>query len=113
MSELDEWDQNDEYNTNPVDGIWRKKSEIESQNLKTTSEEWQVPMRRVKSTCIKTRASNRQFVCNSKFEAIAEQSHDKRTKQDRTMVRFDCDSGASMSCGACEEERERRKTGRE
>ena len=47
-------------------------------------------MKRVNSTCIKTSAGNRQFVCNNKFEAIAEQNHDQETKQDGNIVRFDC-----------------------
>ena len=60
-------------------------------------------MKRVKSTCIRTRAGNRQFVCNNNFEATAEQHRDKKTKQDQHMVRFDCDGDASTSCGGCEE----------
>ena len=66
-----------------------------------------MPMKRVKSTCVKTRTGNRQFVRNNKFEAIAEQDHDKKTRQDRRRVRFDCDSDASTSRGSqCTEKRE-------
>ena len=57
----------------------------------------------MKSSCTKTRAGNRQFVCNKKFGAIAEQNPDKKTRQDRSAVRVDCESDASMSCGGCEE----------
>ena len=49
MNEWDEWDQT-------------VQPEIEPPNPKTTSAKWQVPMERGK----------RQFVCNTKFEAIAE-----------------------------------------
>ena len=55
-----------------------KHPETESPDLKMTSEEWQVPMKRLKSTCIKTGASNLQFVC------------DMKTRHDRNIVRFDC-----------------------
>ena len=54
--------------------------------------------------------SNRQFVCHDKFEATVEQNHDKNTKRDRKLVRFDlrfdCDSDAPTPHGGREEERE-------
>ena len=83
--------------TTLVDELRRKKTpETESPDLKRTSEEWQVPMKRVESTCVKTRAGSRQFMGSNKFEAIAEQHHDTTTRQDR----FECDSDASTSCGS-------------
>ena len=64
-----------------------------------------------------TRPGNRQFVCNNKLNAIAGQNRDRKTKQDRNIVRLDWDSGESTSCGACEgergEEQARRKRGSE
>ena len=85
VSDWGEWDQAHEYNSVPIPSVscGEKQPDTESPDLKITSEEWQVPLKRVKSTCTKTRAGSRQFVCNNKFEAIAEQSHDKKTKQDR------------------------------
>ena len=61
-------------------------------------------MKRVKSTCIETRAGNRQFVCNNQFKTITEQNHDQNTNQDRHIVRFDCGSDASTSCGSADTE---------
>ena len=78
------------------------------------SEEWQVPVKRVTSTCIKTRAGNRQFVCNNRFEAIAgarPRQEDKTRGRERVM--FDCDSDGSTSCGGCEEERGEEQDGSE
>ena len=49
MSEWDEWDQTDEHTSMPILSMrcGEKQSETESPDLKTRSEEWQVPMRRV------------------------------------------------------------------
>ena len=47
------------------------------------SEEWQGPVKRGKSQrASKTRAGNRLFVCNNKFEAIAKQGwrHEDQTR---------------------------------
>ena len=106
MTECDECDQNDEYYSVPIQSL--SCGEIESQVLKMASEEWQVPVKRVTSTCIKTKAGNRQFTCNNRFDAIAQQSHDKKTKQEGERVMFDCDSDVMrrMRRG------ERRRTGR-
>ena len=84
--------------------LWRKLPETEAPDLQIASEEWQVPMKRVKSTCIKTRAGNRQLVCNNKFEAIAEQNHDKKTKKRWKY---------SEVCGGCEEGRGEKQIGSE
>ena len=56
------------------------------------SEECQVLVKRVRSTCIRTTAGTRQFVCNNKFEAIAEKG---------------------TSGGGCEEERGEEQDGSE
>ena len=83
MSEWDEWDQTEDYTSLPLLSMscGEKQPETESPDLKITSEEWQVQMRRVKSTRVKTRAGNRQSACNNKLEAIAEQDHDRKTGQ--------------------------------
>ena len=44
---------------------------------------------------------------------IREQSRDKRTKQGRSIARFDCDGGAPVSCGGCGEERGDAQVGNE
>ena len=67
----------------------------------------------VESTCITTTAGNLKFVCDNKFEAIAEQSRDEKTKQGRTKARFDCDGGAPTSCGGCGGERGDAQVGNE
>ena len=67
---------NDEYTSVAKPSV--SCGETQSPDRKMASEEWQVPMKRVKSTGIKTGEGNRQFVCNSKFEAIAEQNRAKR-----------------------------------
>ena len=71
INEWAEWDQTDKYTSVPILSMscGEKQPETESPDLKITS---------VKSTCIKTRAGNRQFVCNTKFVAIAEKSRDKK-----------------------------------
>ena len=90
-----------------------KQPKTESPDPKMTPEEWQIPMKRVKSTCITTTAGNLKFVCDNKFEAIAEQSRDEKTKQGRTKAMFDCDGGAPTSCGGCGEERGDAQVGNE
>ena len=102
MNEWDGWDQTDEYTSVPLLSMscGEQQPETESPDLKITSEEWQVPMKRLKSTCLKTITGNRQFVLNNNFEAIAEQDHDEKTRQDRRRVIFDCDSDASTSRGS-------------
>ena len=90
-----------------------KQPKTESPDPKMTPEEWQIPMKRVKPTCIKIRAGNRKFVWDNKFEPIAEQSRDKRTKQGRSIARFECDGGAPTSCGGCGEERSDAQVGNE
>ena len=58
MNEWDEWDQTDDYTSVPIVlmSCGAKQPETESPDRKMASEEWQVPMKRVKSTGIKTRA---------------------------------------------------------
>ena len=84
MSEWDEWDQTDECTNVAILSMscGEKQPETKSPALKMTSEEWQVPMKRVRSTCIKTSESNRQFVCDSKFETVAEQNRGKERKEE-------------------------------
>ena len=83
----------------------KNKQKPESPDWKMTSENWQVPMKRVKSTGIKTRAGNRQIMCNNEFEAIAERNRDKKTKRDRSSKDSLETVDASTSSGGCEEER--------
>ena len=59
---------------------------------------------RVKSTFIKTKASNR-LACNNKVEATAEQGDVKKTQQARKRVSFDCGRGGPTTCGGCDDER--------
>ena len=100
MNEWYECDQTEDCNNMPL--LSMSCGERQPENEPTDYR--QVPARRVKLTCTKTTAGNRQFVCSNNFEAFAEQSHDKQTKQDGNMVRLDGDSDASTSCGGCEEE---------
>ena len=95
MSEWDEWDETDEYTNVPIPSMscGEKQPETESPDRKMASEEWQVPMKRVKSMGIKTRAGNRQFVCDKKF--AVEQNREKKIEQDKNTVRFGCDGDAS------------------
>ena len=57
MSDWDEWDQTDDYISVPILSLscGEKEQETGSPDLKIASEEWQVPMKRVESTCLKTR----------------------------------------------------------
>ena len=52
-----EWDQTDEYTSVPIPSMscGEKQPETESPGPKITSEEWEVPLERVKSTCTETR----------------------------------------------------------
>ena len=95
MNVWEERDVTDEITSEPIlsMGCGEIQPKTESPDPKMTPEEWQIPMKRVKSTCTKFRASNRKFVQDNKFEPIAEQSRDKKTKQGRSMARFDCDGG--------------------
>ena len=95
MNERDEWEKTEDYTSVPLllMSCGEKQPETEF------PDQCQVPVKRVKTTCVKTRASKRRFVCNNKFEAIAEQDQDKTTRHDKRRVRFDCDSDASTSCG--------------
>ena len=71
MSEWDEWDQTEDYTSVPISSM----SCGERQSETNPADQWQVLVKRVKSTCVKTRAGKRQFVRNNKFEAIAEHEH--------------------------------------
>ena len=104
---------------NPIDELWRKtarnrisKSEDNVRRVGSSGGASEVDVHQNQ-----TRPGNRQFVCNNKLNANAGQNRDGKTKQDRSIVRFECDSDESTSCGACEGERgqkqARRKHGSE
>ena len=60
----EERDVTDEITSEPIlsMGCGEIQPKTESPDPKMTPEEWQIPMKRVKSTCTKFRASNRKFV---------------------------------------------------
>ena len=78
------WDQTEDYTSMPLLSMrcGEKQPETES------PDQWQVLVKRVKSTCVKTRAGNGQFVCNTKFEASAEQDQDDKTGQKESEPRL-------------------------
>ena len=90
MNEWDDWDQTEDYTSVPLLSMSCEERQPETES----SDQWHVSVKRVKSTRVKTRTGNRQFVCNNKFEAIDEQDQDKKK------VRFDYDNDASTSCGS-------------
>ena len=112
--EWEEWDQTDEYTSVPILSMGCGETaknritrpEDDARGVANSDEA-------VESTCITTTAGNLKFVCDKKFEAIAEQSRDEKTKQGRTKARFDCDGGAPTSCGGCGEERGDAQVGNE
>ena len=74
MNEWDDWDQTEDYTSVPLLSMSCEERQPETES----SDQWHVSVKRVKSTRVKTRTGNRQFVCNNKFEAIDEQDQDRR-----------------------------------
>ena len=96
MNERDEWDQTEDHTSVPILSM----SCGEKQSEANPADQWQVPVKRVKSICVKTESSNKQFVCNNKFETITEHEHEEKTRQAIKRVRFDSVRDASTSCGS-------------
>ena len=84
VNEWDEWDQTEDYSSVPLLSMSRGEKQSETE----PPDQWPVPVKRVKSMCVKTRAGSGQFVCHDKFEAITEVDHEEKTRQDRRRVRF-------------------------
>ena len=110
MCGCDEWNQNDEDCSVPILSLrfGETQRERESTVPMMASEEWQVPVQRLKSICIKTSSGSWEYVCRKRFKAITEAREDKKkTEKERKEVRFDCVNDESASCGGCDDGREK------